>query len=132
MQLATLTSLLSIASVAVAFTVSENSIIPLTVGLKNAHPEAFAAFMVAPIYDLGPKLSSKRQAVPVDATPDPNRTVVTPENVFVLQCSDAGFQGDCISWGAPPGDCGKWKALELFELHLSSSGALEYELRTNE
>ncbi|WQF83306.1 hypothetical protein CDEST_08320 [Colletotrichum destructivum] len=37
--------------------------------------------------------------------PDANRTVVTPENIFVLQCTEPGFRGDCLVFGATPGDC---------------------------
>ncbi|KAI8941673.1 hypothetical protein NX059_002885 [Plenodomus lindquistii] len=37
--------------------------------------------------------------------PDPNRNETTPEFIFVLQCVDGGFRGDCLVFGAPPGDC---------------------------
>lgn len=33
--------------------------------------------------------------------------VVTPDNIFVLQCVDAGFREPCLVFGAPPGECGK-------------------------
>ncbi|CAG8977543.1 hypothetical protein HYALB_00008724 [Hymenoscyphus albidus] len=39
--------------------------------------------------------------------PDPNRPIVTPPLIFVLQCTDAGFRGNCIVFGARPGRCGK-------------------------
>lgn len=35
------------------------------------------------------------------------RQVVTPDNIFVLQCVDAGFREPCLVFGAAPGDCGK-------------------------
>lgn len=50
--------------------------------------------------------SARRQAVPADGTPDPNRNITTPDNIFVLQCDLAGFQGDCLVFGAGPGKCG--------------------------
>ncbi|KAJ4394855.1 hypothetical protein N0V93_004075 [Gnomoniopsis smithogilvyi] len=31
--------------------------------------------------------------------------VVTPDNIFVLQCVDAGFREPCLVFGAPPGSC---------------------------
>ncbi|KAH9871026.1 hypothetical protein J1614_006600 [Plenodomus biglobosus] len=59
-----------------------------------------------------------------DPEPDPNRNITTPELIFVLQCTDGvshshafvasctpwtnatqGFQGDCLVYGAKPGDC---------------------------
>lgn len=52
--------------------------------------------------------AGRRQAVPDDATPDPDRNVTTPENIFVLQCDTAGFQGECLVFGAKPGKCGMY------------------------
>lgn len=87
-------------------TIIDNSIIPIDESVKQ-HADAFVAFLIAPLVTLSSTESiTARQEVPEDATPDPNRPVVTPENIFVLQCSDAGFQGECLSFGAPPGDCG--------------------------
>ncbi|KAF2848728.1 hypothetical protein T440DRAFT_400750 [Plenodomus tracheiphilus IPT5] len=37
--------------------------------------------------------------------PDPNRNETIPELIFVLQCTDGGFRGDCLVFGASPGDC---------------------------
>jgi hypothetical protein len=31
---------------------------------------------------------------------------VIPDNVFVVQCLEQGFRGDCMVLGAPPGQCG--------------------------
>ncbi|CAG8956816.1 hypothetical protein HYFRA_00011205 [Hymenoscyphus fraxineus] len=44
--------------------------------------------------------------------PDPNRPIVTPALIFVLQCTDAGFRGNCIVFGARPGRCGKSHSLQ--------------------
>lgn len=63
---------------------------------------------------------SRRQAVPDDATPDPNRNITTPENIFVLQCDLAGFRGDCLVFGAAPGKCGMCCSF-LFSLPMSLS-----------
>ncbi|GJC82986.1 hypothetical protein ColLi_05824 [Colletotrichum liriopes] len=40
-----------------------------------------------------------------EAEPDPNRNETNPDLVFLLQCTDAGFRGDCLVFGASPGDC---------------------------
>lgn len=37
--------------------------------------------------------------------PDPDRPATIPDYVFVVQCLDAGFRGDCLVFGAPPGTC---------------------------
>ncbi|KAK7965759.1 uncharacterized protein PG986_000036 [Apiospora aurea] len=37
--------------------------------------------------------------------PDPTRPATTPEYVFVLQCTENGFRGDCLVFGAAPGKC---------------------------
>ncbi|KAK8067369.1 hypothetical protein PG997_014116 [Apiospora hydei] len=37
--------------------------------------------------------------------PDPSRPATTPEYVFVLQCTENGFRGDCLVFGAAPGKC---------------------------
>ncbi|OLN83332.1 hypothetical protein CCHL11_03106 [Colletotrichum chlorophyti] len=72
--------------------------------VKADHPKAYAAFLAAPKIVLDTSLD-RRQEVPVDGNPNSTRPITTPENIFVLQCSEAGFQGDCLSWGAPPGRC---------------------------
>lgn len=84
----------------------ENSVINLAAVVKADHPEAYAAFLKAPKITLDGAVR-KRQAVPGDGNPDPDRPPVTPDNIFLLQCSDAGFLGECLSFGAPPGRCGK-------------------------
>ncbi|KAL1875432.1 hypothetical protein Daus18300_003171 [Diaporthe australafricana] len=43
--------------------------------------------------------TDKRQ----DADPDRNSTI--PDAVFTLQCTDDGFRGDCLVFGAKPGAC---------------------------
>lgn len=43
--------------------------------------------------------TDKRQ----DADPDRNST--TPEAIYTLQCTDDGFRGDCLVFGAKPGAC---------------------------
>lgn len=83
----------------------------------KSHPDAYAAFQQADVYNILPNGQvSRRQAVPVDATPDPDRNVTTPENIFVLQCSDAGFRGECLVFGAAPGSCGMFSHFFFFLL----------------
>ncbi|KKY32389.1 hypothetical protein UCDDA912_g07644 [Diaporthe ampelina] len=43
--------------------------------------------------------TDKRQ----DADPDRNSTI--PDVVYTLQCTDDGFRGDCLVFGAKPGAC---------------------------
>lgn len=72
-------------------------------------PDALAAFRAANVLNLLPDGTvGRRQAVPVDGTPDPDRNITTPENVFVLQCGTAGFRDTCLVFGAPPGKCGTY------------------------
>ncbi|GJC77295.1 hypothetical protein ColLi_00133 [Colletotrichum liriopes] len=78
----------------------DNGIIKIAAEVQSDHPDAYAAFLRAPKIILG-SAAQKRQAVPGDGSPDPSRPPVTPENIFVLQCSDAGFLGECLSFGAP-------------------------------
>ncbi|GKT51221.1 uncharacterized protein ColSpa_11402 [Colletotrichum spaethianum] len=40
-----------------------------------------------------------------EAEPDPNRNETNPDLIFLLQCTDAGFRGDCLVFGSSPGDC---------------------------
>lgn len=56
---------------------------------------AFKPFRNTRVLLKTPTESSKRQEV------------VTPDNIFVLQCVDAGFREPCLVFGAPPGECGK-------------------------
>lgn len=87
-------------------TIQENSLVPLGDPLKTSHPDAYNAFLTAPLITLDVAVA-RRQDVPADSTPDPNRPIVTPPYIFVLQCDLAGFRGSCLSFGAAPGDCGK-------------------------
>jgi hypothetical protein len=89
-------------------TIQENSLFSIGDIVKNTHPEAYNAFMTSPLITLEGGVS-RRQEVPVDSTPDPNRPSVIPPFVFVLQCDLAGFRGNCLSFGAAPGQCGKHK-----------------------
>ncbi|KAK7444959.1 hypothetical protein Landi51_08317 [Colletotrichum acutatum] len=85
--------------------IQENTnIITVAQSVQEKHPEAFAAFQKSNLINLV-ATNEKRQAVPGDGNPDPNRPPVIPENIFLLQCSEAGFLGECLSWGAPPGRC---------------------------
>ncbi|TKW55056.1 hypothetical protein CTA1_13238 [Colletotrichum tanaceti] len=82
----------------------ENPSINLAAVEQAGHKAAYDAFQKAPKIVLGAAVS-KRQAVPGDGVPDPDRPASTPENIFLLQCTEAGFLGDCLSFGAPPGRC---------------------------
>ncbi|KXH61975.1 hypothetical protein CSAL01_00981 [Colletotrichum salicis] len=87
--------------------IQENTnIITVAQSVQEKHPEAFAAFQKSNLINLV-ATTEKRQEVPGDGNPDPNRPPVIPDNIFLLQCSEAGFLGECLSWGAPPGRCGK-------------------------
>lgn len=87
-------------------TIQENSLFALGDSVKTIHPEAYNAFLTAPLITFDGTVS-RRQEVPDDSTPDPNRPIVIPPAVFVLQCDIAGFRGNCLSFGAAPGKCGK-------------------------
>ncbi|KAK2780404.1 hypothetical protein CKAH01_00348 [Colletotrichum kahawae] len=50
---------------------------------------------------VAPNVLNSRQ----EAEPDPNRNETNPDVVFLLQCTDAGFRGDCLVFGAAPGSC---------------------------
>ncbi|KAL2879751.1 hypothetical protein SGCOL_004794 [Colletotrichum sp. CLE4] len=85
--------------------IQENTnIITVAQSVQEKHPEAFAAFQKSNLINLV-ATTEKRQEVPGDGNPDPNRPPVIPDNIFLLQCSEAGFLGECLSWGAPPGRC---------------------------
>lgn len=87
-------------------TIQENSLFAIGDSVKTGHPEAYNAFMTSPLITFDGTVS-RRQEVPDDSTPDPNRPIVTPPYIFVLQCDIAGFRGNCLSFGAAPGECGK-------------------------
>lgn len=55
--------------------------------------DAYKAFLDSPVVLLT-EANSKRQ------------DSVIPDFVFVLQCTDDGFRGNCLVFGAPPGLCG--------------------------
>lgn len=110
MQTITLVSVI-LASLAVPVsnalpTIQENSLFAIGDTVKTGHPEAYNAFLTAPLITFDGTVS-RRQEVPDDSTPDPNRPVVTPPYIFVLQCDIAGFRGNCLSFGAAPGKCGE-------------------------
>lgn len=110
MQTNTLVSAL-VASLAIPIshalpTIQENSLFAIGDSVKTSHPEAYNAFLTAPLITFDGTVS-RRQEVPDDSTPDPNRPIVTPPYIFVLQCDIAGFRGNCLSFGAAPGKCGK-------------------------
>lgn len=86
--------------------IQENTLFTIGDTVKTSHPEAYNAFMTSPLITLEGTVN-RRQDVPADSTPDPNRPIVTPPYIFVLQCDLAGFRGNCLSFGAAPGDCGK-------------------------
>lgn len=88
-------------------TIQENTLFTIGETVKTSHPEAYNAFMTSPLITLEGTVS-RRQDVPADSTPDPNRHIVTPPYIFVLQCDLAGFRGNCLSFGAAPGKCGKY------------------------
>ena len=47
--------------------------------------------------------------------PNPDRNVTLQDGlIFVLQCVNAGFREPCITFGAPPGACGKSLSLHTF------------------
>lgn len=48
-----------------------------------------------------------RVLLKTSVTTSKRQEVVTPDNIFVLQCVDAGFREPCLVFGAPPGECGK-------------------------
>ncbi|KAJ0119005.1 uncharacterized protein J7T55_013240 [Diaporthe amygdali] len=106
-------------------TIQENSLVPLGDPLKTNHPEAYSAFLTAPLITFDTAVS-RRQDVPADSTPDPNRPVVTPPYIFVLQCDIAGFRGNCLSFGAPPGECVNYSSFNGTQAFLD-----EYENKTS-
>ncbi|KAK2030292.1 hypothetical protein LX32DRAFT_651709 [Colletotrichum zoysiae] len=67
---------------------------------KVMNSAAFDAFQHAQVVQAGPGLASRE--IP---EPNPDRNVTTPDNIFVVQCTGAGFRGDCLVFGAAPGEC---------------------------
>ncbi|KAL0931187.1 uncharacterized protein CTRU02_213922 [Colletotrichum truncatum] len=134
MQLTTLTSLvlasMAIPQIGALPAVQENTLIPLSDSLKATHPEAYAAFLTAPFINLE-ATNEKRQEVPVDGQPNSTRPITTPKNIFVLQCSDAGFQGECLSWGAPPGKCVSYSSYNKTQAFLDKYDNQTSSLSTN-
>ncbi|KAK1596918.1 uncharacterized protein LY79DRAFT_667067 [Colletotrichum navitas] len=64
---------------------------------------AFDAFQKTEVVETRVKLEARE--LEAREEPNPDRNVTTPENIFVLQCTDAGFRGDCLVFGSPPGQC---------------------------
>jgi hypothetical protein len=91
--------------------------IPLAESVMNS--AAFEVFNNKDVPVLTVKKASKRAGG--DPEPDPNRPAVTPDYVFVLQCLEAGFRGDCLVFGAPPGQCGKLFTHGLLQKGLKTS-----------
>ncbi|KAK1593426.1 uncharacterized protein LY79DRAFT_579261 [Colletotrichum navitas] len=106
------------------------ALIKVAPDVQSGHPEAYAVFMRAPRIILG-DVARKRQAVPGDGNPDPNRAPITPDNIFVLQCPDAGFLGDCISFGAPPGRCVGYSSFNTTQAFLDKYDNQTSSLSTN-
>lgn len=74
---------------------------------KKGNKDVYDAFQKADVLNLlDDGIVSRRQVVPLDATPNPNRNHTIPDNVFVLQCTDPGFRAECLVFGAAPGKCG--------------------------
>ncbi|KAK1726096.1 hypothetical protein CaCOL14_003795 [Colletotrichum acutatum] len=71
----------------------------IKIGNDIVNSAAYEKFLNTEV--LAPKKLQTRQ----DGEPDPNRNETNPETIFVLQCTDAGFRGDCLVFGASPGDC---------------------------
>lgn len=62
----------------------------------NETADAYDAFLATPVVRLGEAASSSKR-----------QEAVIPDFVFVLHCTEQGFRGDCLVFGAPPGTCGK-------------------------
>lgn len=50
---------------------------------------------------------TKVLALTSSSSEEKRQNVVTPDNIFVLQCTEAGFREPCLVFGAPPGQCGE-------------------------
>ncbi|KAI7779113.1 hypothetical protein LA080_001368 [Diaporthe eres] len=106
-------------------TIQENSLFAIGDSVKTSHPEAYNAFLTAPLITFDGTVS-RRQEVPDDSTPDPNRPIVTPPYIFVLQCDIAGFRGNCLSFGAAPGKCVNYSSFNSSQAFID-----EYENKTS-
>ncbi|KAK1655836.1 hypothetical protein BDP81DRAFT_486936 [Colletotrichum phormii] len=71
----------------------------IKIGKDIVNSAAYEKFLSSEV--LSPKQLQTRQ----DGEPDPNRNETNPNIIFVLQCTDAGFRGDCLVFGASPGYC---------------------------
>lgn len=111
-------------------TIQENTLFTIGDTVKTTHPEAYNAFMTSPLITLEGTVS-RRQDVPADSTPDPNRPIVTPPNIFVLQCDLAGFRGNCLSFGAAPGDCVNYSSFNSTQAFLDTYENKTSSLSTN-
>lgn len=47
------------------------------------------------------------------------RDSVIPDNIFVVQCTGAGFRPDCLVFGAPPGSCGMLCSTAYYSMNIS-------------
>lgn len=85
-----------------------NGMVPVADKLMSLHPEIVPVLQSTPFLNALPALDKREDPVPVDGQPDPNRQVVTPQNVYVLQCTEPGFRGNCLVFGAAPGKCANY------------------------
>ncbi|KAG8169141.1 hypothetical protein KVR01_001890 [Diaporthe batatas] len=111
-------------------TILENTLFAIEHTVKTGHPEAYHALMTSPLITLEGSVS-RRQEVSVDITPDPNRPIVTPPYIFVLQCDLAGFRGSCLSFGAPPGLCVNYDSFSSNQTFLDKYENKTSSLSTN-
>ncbi|KAK8859593.1 hypothetical protein PGQ11_010327 [Apiospora arundinis] len=104
-----LVSLLSLASGAMALSLpslpkreilTADVQVPVVESVMNS--AAFAPFKSSAKVLAKSEAASSRRAEP---EPDAGRPATTPEYVFVLQCTENGFRGDCLVFGAAPGQC---------------------------
>ncbi|KAK1990208.1 hypothetical protein LX36DRAFT_676049 [Colletotrichum falcatum] len=66
---------------------------------------AYAPFGNVPVVYPVNKAAIDARDQPTEPEPNPDRPDVTPDYVYVLQCDDSGFRGDCLVFGSPPGEC---------------------------
>ncbi|KAK1990927.1 hypothetical protein LX36DRAFT_716431 [Colletotrichum falcatum] len=107
-----------------------STVVEVAPDFQAVHPEAYAVFLRAPRVVLDDTVQ-KRQKVPGDGNPPPNRPPITPDNIFVLQCPDAGFLGDCISFGAPPGRCVTYSSFNTSQAFVNKYDNQTSSLSTN-
>lgn len=67
------------------------------------------------------KSDAAQAARRAEQEPDPSRPATTPKYVFVLQCTENGFRGDCLVFGAAPGKCGKLTPFLLLTTRVRNS-----------